>query len=190
MYDKKSSFNYLKQIDEYCDMMNKVRDYLAKKTSLARMGEVVASNDEKSIVGTQALDTCYGILFYDRENKKGICGHAVPSNLTAVLNEMIILLGDEKQTIEYMIVPGFRNVERKDFRGFNELESFLFSRVSPNVKLLPLKNDNPGINFHANTLSYEFAFDTTSGEFISEYVFFDEFEYNPRYIPKKKYFYK
>lgn len=179
-----------KIIDEYCDKMNTIKNALLKKTSLAKMDEIVASSKEKPVIGTQALDTCYGILFYDRESKEGICGHAVPSYLTNLLNKMINLFGTEKRTIEYLIVPGFRNVERKDFRGLEELENVLFNRTSPNIQLVPLKNDSHGIKLHDNTLSYEFAFDTISGEFVTEYVFFDDIEHNPRYIPSKKIFCK
>ena len=177
-----------KIIDEYCDKMNIVRNTLLKKTSLAKMDEIVASSKEKPIIGTLALDTCYGILFYDREHKEGICGHAVPSYLVNLLDKMIKLLGTEKRTIEYLIVPGFRNEERKDFRGLEELENVLFNRTSQNIQLVPLINNRCSIKLHQRTLSYEFAFDTITGEFVTEYAFFDEREHNPRYIPSKKYF--
>jgi excinuclease UvrABC helicase subunit UvrB len=33
---------------------------------------------------------------------------------------------------------------------------------------------------------FEFAFDTLTGEFVTEYVFFDSIEHNPRYIAPKR----
>ena len=117
-----------KEIDEYCDKMNRIKYRLLKKSRIAGMGGVVVSTNEKTIIGTTALDTCYGILFYDRVNKEGICGHAVPGQLTSVLAEMMGWLDGRVGIIEYMLLPGFRNVDRHDYSGFDELYNFLRKR--------------------------------------------------------------
>lgn len=119
--DQKSYLEYDKEYDQYtesdafCKKMSFIKLKLLEKTSLALMDCYVISSPDKPIIGTQALDTCYGILFYNRHTKKGICGHAAPSRLTSLLTRMINCLGDEQQTIEYMIVPGFRNEDRRDY---------------------------------------------------------------------------
>ena len=171
--------------DEYCDKMNRIKYELLEKADFAEMGGIVISTSERPIIGTQALDTCYGILFYDRDKKEGVCGHAVPSQLIVVMAEMVKWLKRRTGNIEYMILPGFRNVDRKDFSGFDELHSYMTMKKPRGVKFVVMKNSSGGFRLHQDTLSYEFAFDTINGEFVTEYVFFDSIEHNPRYIGPK-----
>ena len=170
--------------DEYCDRMNRIKYGLLGKTNLAGMGEVVNSTEEFPIIGTQALDTCYGILFYDRKKKEGISGHAVPGQLIVVLAEMMKWLEGRTGNIEYMILPGFRNVDRHDYSGFLELNNYMLEHIPVGIKMISLK-DIGGFRLHQGTLSYEFAFNTSTGEFVTEYVFFESIEHNPRYIGPK-----
>ena len=44
-------------------------DDLTYLFKMANMNEAVISNEEKPIVGTQALATCFGLLLYDENNK-------------------------------------------------------------------------------------------------------------------------
>lgn len=184
-YEKKED-NQFQLYDEYCDRMNHIKFQLLKKTALAEMGSVVESTKDNPIIGTQALDTCYGILFYDRKSKQGVCGHAVPSQLISVISEMMKWLNGRSGNIEYMILPGFRNVERHDYRGLEELSDYLFKNVSEDIQLISFKDMRGGCSLHQDTLSYEFAFDTINGNFVTEYVFFDSIEHNPRYIAPKR----
>lgn len=65
-------------------------------------------------------------MAYDRKNKKGIVGHAYSSGKIEILHNMIELLDkNEQQVIEYAIVPGYRNIEREDHSGTNELLTYL-----------------------------------------------------------------
>ena len=178
--------NPYQEYDAYCEKMNGIKYRMLEKTSLAGMGRVVESTKERPVIGTQALDTCYGILFYDRVKKEGIAGHAVPSQLTTVLAEMLKWLEGRTGLIEYMILPGFRNVDRKDYSGFKELHDYMLEHTPDNVKMMPLKDMRSGFRLDQASLSYEFAFDTTNGEFVTEYVFFDSIEHNPRYIAPKR----
>lgn len=190
--DKREYFEYIiehdpyGEIDELCDKLNKIKNSLLEKASLASMGSVVESSEDKPIIGTQALDTCYGILFYDRLNKKGLVGHGAPSTKVATLSKMIRMLDDgSNRVIEYMIIPGFRNVDRHDTSGIEELLIALKKYCPSNIKFVPFKvRIDTGIRFHKGTLTYEFAFDTRNGKFVSEDLFFDEKEVNPRYINK------
>ena len=178
--------NPFQEYDSYCDKMNEIKYRTLEKTSLAGMGRVVESTKERPVIGTQALDTCYGILFYDRAKKEGVCGHAVPSQLTLVLSEMMKWLDGRVGFIEYMILPGFRNVDRKDYSGLKELSDYMLKHTPDNVKMTSLKDMRGGFRLHQESLSYEFAFDTSTGEFVTEYVFFDSIEHNPRYIAPKR----
>ncbi len=175
-----------KEIDEICAKLNRIKYAMLKESSLAEMCCIVESSEERPIIGTQALDTCFGILFYDRKNKKGMVGHGSPSSKVVTLHEMISKVDDgTEKVIEYMIIPGFRNVDRRDTIGVEELLSELRIYCSSNIKFVPFHNDiDLSVKLHKPTLTYEFAFDTRNGKFVSEYVFFDETEVNPRYIPK------
>lgn len=180
--------DFYKPYDEYCDRMNSCKYMIGEKMLLAEMGKYVTSTLEKTIIGTSALDTCYGILFYDRERKEEICGHAIPSRLTMLLAEMMKWFGSESRNIEYLILPGFRNIERKNYSGLNELLDYLFEKVPDNIALEKMNVSDSDIRLHQNTLSYEFAFDTTDGSFVTDMAFFDSTEHNPRFIaPKKRY---
>ena len=59
-YDKYENFN-----EDYNSQMIKYKLLLESKSQIARMGEIVVSSKEKPIVGTTALATCFGIVFYD-----------------------------------------------------------------------------------------------------------------------------
>lgn len=178
--------NPYQEYDAYCEKMNGIKYRMLEKTTLAGMGRVVESTKERPVIGTQALDTCYGIMFYDRAKKEGIAGHAVPSQLITVLAEMLEWLEGRTGLIEYMILPGFRNVDRKDYSGFKELHDYMLEHTPDNIKMMPLKDMRSGFRLDQASLSYEFAFDTTNGEFVTEYVFFDSIEHNPRYIAPKR----
>lgn len=183
LIEKKDEYT---EADEYCDFMNAIKYSCLEKTNLAGIGEIVESTLERPVIGTQALDTCYGILFYDRKNKNGICGHAFPSQLLNVFSEMVDWLKDKDGVIEYMILPGFRNVDRKDFRGVKVLDDYMLEHIPQNIKMVPIESRRTGFRLHQNTLSYEFAFDTEGGDFITEYVFFDPVEHNPRYTGPRR----
>lgn len=178
-----SDFEY-EQFDKICEEANRLKYFLESKASLAEMGETVESTKQRPIIGTMALDTCYGILLYDRKNKWGIVGHGAPSSKDAMLKAMLARVNDgTKREIEYLIVPGFRNVDYRDFSGSDQLMNIINLCKFPNIKLVPLST-LPEVKLHTNTLSYEFAFDTQSGEFVTNFLFFDECEVNPRFIPK------
>lgn len=177
------SYDPYENIDKICNMLNRIKYALLEKTSFAGLGCVVESSEKTPIIGTVALDTCYGILFYDRENKYGLVGHGLPSGKLRTLHKMInkINEGTEK-VIEYIIVPGFRNVDRRDMSGLDELLDELEKLCPSNIKFVPLQTSKSDIKLDNRTLSYEFAFDTEIGEFVSSSIFFDECEVNPRFI--------
>ena len=145
--------NPFKKYDEACDKMNSIKYNLLTKTSLASMGGIVKSTNDKPIIGTKALDTCYGILFYDRVKKEGICGHAVPSQLTSVLAEMMRWLDGRVGIVEYMLLPGFRNVDRNDYSGLQELRDYMLEHMPEDIKMTSLKDVRGGFRLHLDTLS-------------------------------------
>lgn len=179
---EKKEDNPFQMYDDFCSSMNSIKYKLLEKTSLAEMGRVVEATRDKPIIGTLALDTCYGILFYDRARKEGICGHAVPGSLTNVMAEMMKWLDGRVGLVEYMILPGYRNVDYKNYSGLNELVDYMTKNKPEGINLNMLKVGTSGYRVHQSTLSYEFAFDTSRGKFVTEYVFFNSIEHNSRYI--------
>lgn len=55
-------------LNDYYKAINESNE-LITHSNIAGMDQVVVSTSDKPIIGTQALDTCFGILLYDRKNK-------------------------------------------------------------------------------------------------------------------------
>lgn len=133
-----------------------------EKTQLAHMGEYVISTEEKNIIGTSALDTCYGMVLYDRERKFGIVGHGYESNAIPLLEEIIDIFPKyPNQVVKYAIIPGYRTEERKDRKTTDKLLAIM--EKVPNAK--QFKSDL-GVQVGKH-LYYEFAFDVRIGHSMS-----------------------
>ena len=159
--------------DDYDDSKSwEIRHLLEKHAVIAGMGEIVTSSADKRIIGTTALDTCYGIVFYDRYNKFGMVGHGTSSMKIRVLISMIEMLGDKQRIIEYAIVPGYRNVERGDYSGYEEILNYLYEHCPSNIKLIPFQGDL-GVKVCPKVLAYEFAFDVNTSQTVSYYLFYN-----------------
>lgn len=150
-----------------------VHQDLSSYASIAHMGQIVSSSDEKPIIGTTALDTCYGILFYDRANKWGLVGHAAPSSKIITLAEMITMLGKKPRIIECAIVSGYRNVERRDTKGETELREYLQNNCPPNIIFVPYQ-DFLNTKVCSNVYAYEFAFNVKTGKSVTYDLFGNE----------------
>ena len=96
-FKKIKNDEYIKKIDgsgldkitnEFFSLISEANQ-LRLQSNIANMDQVVVSTNEKPVIGTQALDTCFGILFYDRKNKFGICGHADPNSISYISIEML-----------------------------------------------------------------------------------------------------
>lgn len=170
-----SSINKYKneyQYDDYEVNVFKVKYILEQHANIAGMGEIVVSSKDKPIIGTTALDTCFGIVLYDRKNKKGIVGHAAPSSRISTLIDMINLLEkDQQQVIEYAIISGYRNDEKHDYSGQEELLNYLENHCPQNIKLIPFSDLR--VQVCSNVLAYEFAFEVNTGKSVSNYLFYE-----------------
>lgn len=161
-----------KMLNEYYQHLNE-GDQLIARSSIADMDQVVVSTPDKPIIGTMALDTCFGILFYDRKNKFGICGHADPYNTFGIIVEMLKQIPESTEgIIEYTIVPGYRAMKQKKFEREDEIQDILRNYMSINSKIhftslkTPLNPSMPN-----GLLCYDFAFDTISGKDVTSIVF-------------------
>ena len=171
-----------KMVNEYYQHLNE-GDQLIARSSIADMDQVVVSTPDKPIIGTMALDTCFGILFYDRKNKFGICGHADPYNTFGIIVEMLKQIPESTEgIIEYTIVPGYRAMKQKKFERENEIQDILrnYMSINPKIHFTSLKTPlNPSMP--NGLLCYDFAFDTISGKDITSIVFKDYAEEQRRH---------
>ena len=171
-FEKEMGSSLDKMLNEYYQHLNE-GDQLIARSSIADMDQVVVSTPDKPIIGTMALDTCFGILFYDRKNKFGICGHADPYNTFGIIVEMLKQIPESTEgIIEYTIVPGYRAMKQKNFEREDEIQDILRNYMSINSKIhftslkTPLNPSMPN-----GLLCYDFAFDTISGKDVTSIVF-------------------
>lgn len=161
-----------RMLNEYYQHLNE-GDQLITRSSIADMDQVVVSTPDKPIIGTMALDTCFGILFYDRKNKFGICGHADPYNTFGIIVEMLKQIPESTEgIIEYTIVPGYRAMKQKNFEREDEMQDILrnYMSINPKIHFTSLKTPlNPSMP--NGLLCYDFAFDTISGRDVTSIVF-------------------
>ncbi len=165
--------DYIKnKLDEFLDELRDEQINLSKHSQIAPMDQIVVSDEDKYIIGTTALDTCTGILFYDRAHKKGIVGHASPHNSKGIIIEMLKRIDTTKKTvIEYGFVSGYRTIEKKNFTAIDTFKEYIkaFSKLFPNITFKPTSIDYKMCD---KFLAYEFAFNTQTGE--SENLIFND----------------
>ena len=161
-----------RMLNDYYQAINESNE-LITHSNIADMDQVVVSTSDKPIIGTQALDTCFGILLYDRKNKFGICGHADPYNTFGIIVEMLKQIPESTEgIIEYTIVPGYRAMKQKKFEREDEIQDILrnYMSINPKIHFTSLKTPlNPSMP--NGLLCYDFAFDTISGKDVTSIVF-------------------
>lgn len=147
--------------------MNEI-EILTKKFLLVDMDTAKISTPDKPIIGTQALATCYGVLIYNEERKVAIVAHISSKDLISVINDIYTILTKEKlynKSLKYKIIDGTypENIEvKKDIeRHFKNEKNF----EEMNIPDTAIQTDE-------RTQSNQFAFDTTTGTFITNKVMF------------------
>lgn len=178
MYDYNPKINNIGI--EYSDNLNynlignKKSSELKKKSTIAHMGEIVFSTPDKPIVGTVALATCNGIIFYDKKNKKAWVGHGPASSSIYTLITMFEIIKREVTgELEYSIIPGWDNIHDHNFKEVDEMIAFLRSNCPKSIRLIPITNLYIRQDNRANP-SYEFAFNAETGESVTNDLFYDE----------------
>ena len=168
------SNDYYQAIDESVELIT--------HSNIAGMNQVVVSASDKPIIGTQALDTCFGILLYDRKNKFGIVGHADPKNIFGIVVEMLKQIPSTTEgNVEYTIISGYRAIEQKNFKSVEEVQDILrnYMSINPKIHFTSLKTPiNPSMP--NGLLCYDFAFDTISGKDVTSIVFINYAEEQKR----------
>ena len=153
-------------------------EQLIKQSSIAGMNQIVVATPDKPIIGTQGLDTCFGILLYDRKNKFGVCGHASPHNIFGIVAEMLKEIPvNVNGTIEYAIIPGYRAIKQHNFEGVEEILHILrsYSSINTKIKFTSL-NTSIEPSMPKGLLCYDFAFDTKTGQDVTSIIFMDSYD--------------
>jgi len=146
------------------------KEMLTKKFILVGMDDAKISTEEKPIIGTHALATCVGILLYSEEKKIAIVAH-VSSEPMPVLDKIFniiiknklfnvpfkykIIYGTDREAVEYYHVVDILQKHFTHFTPFDEKELSL-----------------NGVRTDEETMSREFAFDASNGEFVTYKVLF------------------
>lgn len=145
---------------------------LTKKFILVEMNEVKETSLDKHIIGTEALATCTGLLIYSKKYNKAIVAH-LSSDWSKIINELFNLLVSnlECDDFKYKIIPGYYGINKEIETKIIELmKKFSYKKL----------DIDSGIRLDEETKSYEFAFDSKSGKFVTNQVYFgkDYYEIN------------
>lgn len=147
-----------------------------KKFIMVGMGDAMISTLDKPIIGTEALATCTGVLIYSKEEKRAIVAH-VSSDYMKTIDKIFKLITINKlyrTPLKYKIIYGGDGGDAARYQGvidalekhFKEFPMEEFSELSLN-----------GVKFNSNYFANEFAFNTLSGEFVTDKVLFGSLYY-------------
>jgi hypothetical protein len=138
-----------------------------KKFILVGMNDAKISTSDKPIIGTDALATCIGLLLYSEEEKQAIVAHVVPDNIEAIDKVFRIILENKLHNIKfkYLIIPGYyqEHYDTIDLikKHMTDFTPFDLSQITENA-----------IRCNYEATSHEFAFDSSTGKFITDKVLF------------------
>lgn len=148
-------------------------ELLTKKFIMVGMDEVAISTLEKPIIGTQALATCVAVLLYSEKNKRAIVAH-VSNDLDNIFYQTLMLIdknGLDNDVLKYKIIPGYYH-NHYDIKSKLENMYATFSTM-----FVPFSEDEIPDNAIQNNIndgssSCEFAFDSSTGKFVTDRVLF------------------
>lgn len=156
-------------------MIEEEKKELSKKMQMVSMDDAGITSDEKPIIATQALATCFGILVYDEKSKKASLAHASSTWEISIVKLLKLLDFKESHIYKFAIIPGYYSKQEDHYHVEKSLRDFFHSIESLNIKFIPfLDKEIPSnaIALDENTLSYEFAYDADAREFVTEKVVF------------------
>lgn len=144
------------------------KEIFTKKFTLVEMEDAKISTEEKPIIGTHALATCMGVLLYSEEKKVAIVAH-VSCEPMKTIDKIFRLMIENKllnTTIKYRIIPGYYKEDHYNVKGI--LEKHFVDFMPFNEEEIP----SLAIQTDEETTSCQFAFDASTGEFVTDKVFF------------------
>lgn len=144
-----------------------------KKFINVDMDEVQISTDEKPIIGTEALATCVGVLLYSEKHKKAIVAHA-SSDIDYILSSSINLIDESgigDSEIKYKVISGYYY---NHYAIKTKLENFYKAYPEIFIPFDENKIPNNSIETLEELNSRRFAFDSSTGMFVTDKVLFGE----------------
>lgn len=146
--------------------MNKIE--YTKKFLMVHMNEIGMTSAYYPIIGTEALGPCVAFLVYSEEKKCAIVAH-IPDNTKDYFPLLLDIIATHDLTfpLKYKVIKGYYdNGYKIDEILENEFKKY------PNI-FIPFDNiKENAINTDYESTSREFAFNSLTGEFVTEKVFF------------------
>lgn len=147
---------------------------MEKLLKLVDMNEADITSKEKPIIGTQALATCFGILLYDEESKEAIVAHVSTDVVPVILKIFDLIKVNKKRVFKYAIIPGYYSQNEDPYDIKNKIKYIFEDAQTDDIKFEPFKNiPKDAVKKDFSTPSFEFAFDSRIGKFVSQEVEFD-----------------
>lgn len=146
------------------------KEMLTKKFILVDMNDAEISTAEKPIIGTAYLATCLGVLLYSEDEKRAIVAH-MSSNVMPTLDKIFKIIVENKWyrlPLKYKIIWGTDREPAEFYNVIDVLEKHFADYTPFTDEELP----ECGIRTNENTMSNEFAFDASTGKFVTDKVLF------------------
>ena len=155
-----------------------------KRFILVGMNDAKISTSDKHIIGTDALATCVGLLLYSEEKKIAIVAHIAPGNIETIDKVFQIILKNKLWNIKfkYLIVPGYY---KEHYNTIELIKKHMADFTPFDSSMIP----ENAIRCDEEKTSREFAFDASTGKFMTDKVLFGTYYYmlNPEEsIPEYK----
>lgn len=148
---------------------------LSKLLNLVNMNDADISTPDKPIIGTQSLATCFGVLLYDEDQKIGIVAHFTHNIEDTIIKILKLLDFDQEYKFKYIIFPGYYSKDQDPYNTQPRLEHFFQDFKMDNLQFIPFdKKDLSDQAISEGYLSYQFAFDTRTGQFVTDKVLFGQ----------------
>jgi len=143
------------------------KELMTKKFILVNMNDAAISTEERPIIGTHALATCIGVLLYSEEKKIAIVAH-VPSDPMVAIDRIFEIIIKNKlvsTVFKYKIIPGYYE---EHYNTKMLLEKYFSHFIPFSDSEIP----EDAVHIDEGTTSKEFAFDASTGKFVTDKVFF------------------
>lgn len=127
------------------------------------MNEIKITDNENTVIGTNALATCVGVILYSEKHKRAIVGHIAnePELNFIKMIYMLEINGFTDSKINYAVIGGY-------YYNHYELCSKLYNLFNKYKEtFIPLEYNNDDILKDEGLPSVGFIFDASTGKFIN-----------------------
>lgn len=127
------------------------------------MNEIKITDNENTVIGTNALATCVGVILYSKKHKRAIVAHIAnePELNFIKMIYMLEMNGLIDSKINYAVIGGY-------YYNHYELCSKLYNLFNKYKEtFIPLEYNNDDILKDEGLPSVGFIFDASTGKFIN-----------------------